>query len=179
MIPDFKEQFIIHTEACDEELGAVLCQIDKVKKCRPVAFYSKKLTASVEKGLMAIVFAMVHLKVYLYRCEFIVRTDHRPLQWLRNLACTSTRLARRLLIVRQFRIEFISGIIYATADALSRFFISGNDEEEDDTEPGIVLNNVRLNDSDQKHRDQDIETLNSWILSGSKRISNQKVILMS
>ena len=31
-----------------------------------------------------------------------------------------------------------------------------------------MLNNVRLNDSDQKQRDQDIETLNSWILSGSR-----------
>ena len=99
-----------------------------------------------------------------------MRTDHRPLQWLRNLACPSTRLARWLLIVRQFefRIEFVSGISNAAADALSRFFIYGKDEEEDETEPGIVLNNVRLNDSDQKQGDQDIEILKSWILSGSR-----------
>ena len=90
MMPDFREQFIIYTDACDKGLGAVLCQIDKEKKCRPVAFYSKKLTArerkyaTGEKELMAIVFAMVHFKVYLYGREFIVRTDHRPLQWLRN-----------------------------------------------------------------------------------------------
>ena len=175
-MPDFKEQFIIYTDACDEGLGAVLCQIDKVKKCQPVAFYSKKLTARVrkyaigEKKFMAIVIAMVHLKVYLYGREFIVRTDHRPLQWLRNLAYPSTRLARWLLIVRQFefRIEFVSGISNAAADALSRFFIYGNEEEEDETEPGVVLNNVSLNDSDQKQGDQDIETLKSWILSGAK-----------
>ena len=50
-----------------------------------------------------------------------------------------------MLIVRQFefRIEFFSGISNAAADALSRFFIYGNDEEEDETEPGIVLNNVK------------------------------------
>ena len=41
MMPDFREQFI-YTDACDEGLGAVLCQIDKLKKCRSVAFYSKK-----------------------------------------------------------------------------------------------------------------------------------------
>ena len=93
MMPDFKVQFIIYSDACDEGLGSVLCQIDKVNKCRPVALYSKKLTArkrkyaTGEKELMDIVFAMVHFKVYLYGREFIFRTDHRPLQWLRNLAC--------------------------------------------------------------------------------------------
>ena len=72
---------------------------------------------------MAIVFAMGHFKVYLYGREFIVRTDHRPLQWLKNLASPSTRLARWLLMVRQFefKIEFVSGISNAAADALSRF----------------------------------------------------------
>ena len=111
---------------------------------------------------MAIVFAMVHLKVYLYGREFIVRTDHRPLKWLKNLAYSSTRLARWLLIVRRFKfkIEIVSGISNAAADALSKFFIYG-DEEEDETEPGIVLNNVRLNDSDHKQKDQEHEELYS------------------
>ena len=67
MMPDFKEQFIICTDVCDEGLGAVLCQIDKAKKCRPVAFNSKKLSArerkyaTGEKELIAVVFTMVHL----------------------------------------------------------------------------------------------------------------------
>ena len=127
MIPDFKERFIIYTDACDEGLGAVLCQIDKAKKCRPVAYYSKKLTvrerkyATGEKELMAILFDIVHFKLCLYCCEFIVRTDHRSLQWLRNKACPSTRLIRWLLIVRQFefRIEFFSGKSNAAANVLS------------------------------------------------------------
>ena len=68
MMPDFKEQFIIYTDACDEGLGAVLCQIDKVKKYSTVAFYSKKYTArerkyaTSEKELMAIVFAFYSKK---------------------------------------------------------------------------------------------------------------------
>ena len=105
LIPDFTLQFIVYTGECDEGPGAVLCQNDLAKKCRPVAFYSKKLTkterkyATGEKELMAIVFAMGHFKVYLYGREFIVRTDHRPLQWLKNLANPSTRLARWLLMV--------------------------------------------------------------------------------
>ena len=81
-MPDFKKQFILYTDACDEGLGAMLSQKDSLNKCRPVEFYSKKLTAQErkyatgKKELMAIVFAMVHYKVYLYGREFIVRTDH-------------------------------------------------------------------------------------------------------
>ena len=52
--------------------------------------------ATGEKELMTIVFAMSHFKVYLYGIEFIVRTDRRLLQWLKNLATPSTRLARWL-----------------------------------------------------------------------------------
>ena len=145
------KQFIVYTHACDEGLSSVLCQNDKSKICRPVAFYSKKLTkaerkyATGEKELMAIVFAMGHFKVYLYGREFIVRTDHQPLQRLKNLPSPSTRLARWLLMVRQFefKTEFVIGISNAAAYSLSRFFIYG-DEEEDDSEPCIVLNNVGL-----------------------------------
>jgi hypothetical protein len=175
-MPDFKQQFILYTDACDEGLGAMLSQKDSMNKCRPGAFYSKKLTAQErkyatgEKELMAIVFAMVHYKVYLYGREFIVRTDHRPLQWLKNLACPSTRLARWLLIVRQFefKIEFVSGISNAAADALSRFFIYGPDKEEIG-EPGIVLNQVRVIEQIETEQcgDQDLITLKKWIATRS------------
>ena len=76
LMPNFTQQFIVYTDAWDEGLGAVLCQNDHAKKCRPVAFYSKKLTitertyATGEKEIIAIVFAMGHFKV------FIVRTDN-------------------------------------------------------------------------------------------------------
>ena len=65
-------------------------------------------------------------------------------------------------MVRQFefKIEFVSGISNAAADALSRFFIYG-DEEEDDSEPGIVLNNVGLiqEQPGEVTQDEDLMTL--------------------
>ena len=177
LMPDLTQQFIVYTDACDEGLCAVLCQNDQSKKCRPVAFYSKKLRkaerkyATGEKELMAIVFAMGHFKVYLYSREFIVRTDHRPLQWLNNLPSPSTRLERWLLMVRQFefKIEFVSDISNAAADALSRFFVYG-DEEEDESEPGIVLKNVGLIQDQQVEvtQDEDLMTLKKWIMSRTK-----------
>ena len=125
--------------------------------------------ATGEKELMAIVFAMGHFKVYLYGREFIVRTDHRPLQWFNNLPSPSTRLARWLLMVRQFefKIEFVSGISNAAAYALSRFFIYG-DKEEDESEPGILLNNVSLIQPVEVTQDEDLMTLKKWIVSRTK-----------
>ena len=46
MMPNFNKPFILYTDACNLGLGAVLSQEDEDKKCRPVAFYSKKLTKS-------------------------------------------------------------------------------------------------------------------------------------
>ena len=45
-MPNFAREFILYMDACDEGLGAVLCQENDEKKIRPVAFYSKKLKAS-------------------------------------------------------------------------------------------------------------------------------------
>ena len=74
-------------------------------------------------------------------------------------------------MVRQFefKIEFVSGISNAAADALSRFFIHGPEEEED-SEPGIVLNNVSLiqEQPDQVQEDEDLRTLRDWIKNGTK-----------
>ena len=62
---DFAKPFLFYTDACDEGLGAVLCQFEE-KNNAPVVFYSRKLKTSEkkymigEKELMAIVFAMEH-----------------------------------------------------------------------------------------------------------------------
>ena len=168
-MPDFEKPFVLYADACHEGLGAVLCQVDENKRCRPNAYYSRKLTnrqrkyAIGEKELMAIVFSMEHFKIYLYGREFIVRTDHRPLQWLKELDNPSTRLARWLIIVRQFdfKIEFIDGHKNAAADALSRFFIFGEEEQTDDTEPGIILNNILIPSllNETQSNDSDISLL--------------------
>ena len=83
--------------------------------------------------------------------EFVLRTDHRPLQWLKDLKNPSTRLARWLIIARPFKIEFIIGVQNSAADALSRFFTHGIDGEEVE-EPGIVLNKIQTGSSSSSTR---------------------------
>ena len=129
-LPDFSAPFVFTSDACEIGLGAWISQRSG-KAERPVAFWSKKLRGSEldyaagEKELMAIVLGIEHFKQYLYGRHFTVRTDHRPLSWLRDHAKPSCRLARWLIKVRQydFDIVFISGVDNVVADALSRFFL--------------------------------------------------------
>ena len=61
------------------------------------------------------------------------------LKLLKELNNPSARLARWLIIVRQFnfKIEFV--LVKIVKDALLRFFIYGEDEN---IEQGIILNNI-------------------------------------
>ena len=109
---------------------------------------------------MAIVFGIEKFKIYFFGREFIARTDQRPLQWLKGLSNPSPRLARWLLKARKFdsKIEFKSGNKNVVADALSRYFIYGDeDEKEDDIEPGIILNNTRLQVENSETLDLEVD----------------------
>lgn len=84
-IPDFKQEFVLETDACDYGIGAVLMQNE-----HPVAFLSKPLgpknqTLSVyEKECLAILMEIEKWRPYLQHRQFTIRTDHRSLAYLNN-----------------------------------------------------------------------------------------------
>ena len=82
-LPDFKESFVVETDASDIGIGAVLMQKD-----RPIAYLSKALgeshrTKSIyEKDFLALIMAVEKWRQYLQRQEFTIRTDHKSLAYL-------------------------------------------------------------------------------------------------
>jgi hypothetical protein len=82
-LPDFKEQFILETDACDSGIGVVLMQ-----KERPVAYLSKALgpvrqkLSIYEKEFLALIMAVEKWRPYLQRQEFLIRRDHKSLSYL-------------------------------------------------------------------------------------------------
>lgn len=81
-LPDFSQQFVIETDACDAGVGAVLLQ-----KGHPIAFMSKGLS-TYENEYMAMLLAVEQWRTYLQHVEFLILTDHNSLAHLEDQSCT-------------------------------------------------------------------------------------------
>lgn len=79
-LPNFSQQFIVETNACDIGVRVILSQ-----RCHPIAFMSKVLIhcarplSTYEKELLTIVLAVKKWRPYLLGRRFIVMTDHTSL----------------------------------------------------------------------------------------------------
>lgn len=121
--PDFNENFILTTDASNNALGAVLSQ-----KNGPLAFASRTLNkhecnySTIEKELLAIVWAVKQFRHYLYGRKFDLQTDHKPLIWLASLKEPNSKLIRWKIKLNEyeFNISHVQGKENKVADALSR-----------------------------------------------------------
>ncbi|KAL1139969.1 hypothetical protein AAG570_006946 [Ranatra chinensis] len=125
--PDFEKQFILTTDASQVAVGAVLSQGEGDSE-RPIAFASKKLTpaetrySTIERELLGIVWATKHFRPYLLGRQFKIKTDHKPLVWVKKLDETSARINRwkETLAAYNFEIVHTKGRDNVVADCLSR-----------------------------------------------------------
>ena len=133
--PDFNDEFVIHTDASDTQLGAVISQ-----KGKPIAFYSRKLKpeqtryTTTEKELLSIVETLKEFRNILLGQKIVVHTDHK------NLTCknfNTDRVMRWRLILEEYgpELRYIKGENNIVADALSRLNISDNDGTSSQMEP--------------------------------------------
>ena len=127
-LPNLNHPFCVQTDASGTGLGGVLLQRDG--DCwRPCAFVSRKLTpceqryAVIERECLAIYWAVHRLARYLLGRQFVLQTDHRPLQFLLEGRPSNCRLFRWALSLQQFdfTIEYIRGQDNILADFLSRY----------------------------------------------------------
>ena len=83
--PDWSKPFIVHMDASDYQLGAVISQDNK-----PIAFFSRKLNraqqkyTTTEKELLSIVECLKQFMNILYGYEIIVYSDHKNLVHIDN-----------------------------------------------------------------------------------------------
>ena len=125
--PDFTKPFILTTDASGFAIGAILSQ-GKIGQDKPIAFASRTLNSpeqnysTIEKELIAIVWACRHFRPYLLGRNFTIVTDHKPLTWMFSVKDPSSRLLRWRLLLEEFdyTIEYKAGKKNVNADALSR-----------------------------------------------------------
>lgn len=111
---------------------------------RPVAYASKAFTdseknyAQIEKELAAVVFGVERFHQYVFMRNFVVETDHKPLETIikKSFADTPPRLQRMLLKLQKYdlTLQYKKGTLMHVADALSRDFspLTENDDNQED-----------------------------------------------
>ena len=125
--PDFKQEFILDTDASNHSVGAVLSQVQDGEE-RVIAYASRALNKHekkycvTRKELLAAVNFIKYFRNYLYGRPFILRVDHSALRWIRNFKEPEGQVARWLEILGtyDFKIQHRPGLKHGNADGMSR-----------------------------------------------------------
>ncbi|CAK9816540.1 Retrovirus-related Pol polyprotein from transposon 17.6 [Anthophora quadrimaculata] len=125
--PNFDKPFTLTTDASDYAIGAILSQ-EVNGFDLPVAYLSRILTKpeqnyfTTEKECLAVLYAILHFRPYLYGRKFTLVSDHEPLRWIDSIKDPGQRLVRWRLKLRDYDYNFVhkSGKLNTNADALSR-----------------------------------------------------------
>ena len=146
--PDFNDEFVIHTDASDTQLGAVISQ-----KGKPIAFYSRKLKpeqtryTTTEKELLSIVETLKEFRNILLGQKIVVHTDHK------NLTCknfNTARVMRWRLILEEYgpELRYIKGENNIVADALSRLNMTDSEESSEQLDPSDIAEIMAADEED-------------------------------
>ena len=126
--PEIKKPFYLQTDASDVALSAVLFQLDEGGNPCPIIYASRTLKGAelayhtMEKELLAIVWALHKFRSYKMGGKIIIRTDHKALTFLKTCKLLSGRLTRWTMAIQDYdiSIEYCSGKNNLVADNLSR-----------------------------------------------------------
>lgn len=125
--PDPTRVFVLRTDASNTCIGAVLMQ-EHEGVLHPVSYASRQLLhremnySTIERECLALVWAVEKFHIFLYGTEFIVQTDHQPLQYLAKAKHLNSRVLRWSLALQEytFHIQHLKGSDNAGADFMSR-----------------------------------------------------------
>ncbi|RVW21420.1 Retrovirus-related Pol polyprotein from transposon 17.6 [Vitis vinifera] len=129
--PNWKLTFEVMCDASDLAMGAVLGQIEDGKPY--VIYYASKTLneaqrnyTTIEKELLAVVFALDKFRAYLVGSFIVVFTDHSALKYLLTKQDAKARLIIWIILLQEFNLQIRDkkGVENVVADHLSRLVIA-------------------------------------------------------
>lgn len=113
MPPIQRKPLILYISATDSSLGALLAHQDENKKERVIYYISRKLMSYemnytiIEKACLALVFASQKLRHYMlaHSIKLVAKIDQ--LKDLLNKATLTRRLAKWVMVLTEFDIEYV------------------------------------------------------------------------
>lgn len=179
----------IYTDASLNGIGAILKQIQKNGKEKPVGYFSKKLndTQKRKKAIylecLAIKEAIKYWQYWLIGRKFTVFSDHKPLENLNIKARTDDELGELAFYLSQydFNIKYIPGKNNTEADSLSRNPVledNDNDEEILKTVNLITIDDIKADQQkNQKINEKKTKLIERNGILYKKHRNREKVIL--
>ena len=131
--PNWQLPFEVMCDASNLAVGAVLRQMEEGKLY--VVYYASKTLnetqrnyTTIEKELMAVVYALDKIRAYLLGAEIIIFTDHSALKYLLTKQNAKARFIRWVLLLQEFNLQIRDkkGVENVVADHLSRLTIAHN-----------------------------------------------------
>ncbi|KAL0147889.1 hypothetical protein M9458_056810 [Cirrhinus mrigala] len=154
--PDPEKPFVVEVDASTSGVGAVLTQQQGTPpRLHPCAFFSKKLSSAEQnydignRELLAIKLALEEWRHWLEGAlhPFVVLTDHRNLEYLRETKRLNPRQARWALFFTRFNftISYHPGTKNTKADALSRLHAPSElpDKPESILPPELIVSPIQ------------------------------------
>ncbi len=156
IFPDYKQEFILCTDASDIGLGGILMQ-ERNGNPHPIAYASRLCTSAeknysiTERETLAVIYCLEHFRDIILGYKIRVWTDHTAIQNLFKHKNLRGRIARWFVTLQNYEIsfEYIPGKKNTAADALSRHIGT----PETDT-PVYCLQNLTTLDTDLLYTEQ-------------------------
>jgi len=104
-----------------------------------ITYASKSLTEAqrkfhpMEGECYALIWGVMHFRQYLDMKHFILRTDHKPLEWLATISDAHGRRGRWVSMLQDFSFKIVHrpGLRHTNVDALSRYPVESTADDDD------------------------------------------------